>query len=323
MRILRHLAWLAAALCIAAPAHADTYPSKSIKLIVPFAPGGASDFVARIIVPRLSTVLGEQIYIENKAGFAGNLGMEAAAAAPPDGYTAFLGNVGTLAINPAIFGAKQRVTAAELTPVTLVATAPDVLVANASLPVKNVPELVERARQGQPMSFATPGSGSLNRLEMELFRGIAKLDMVHVPYKGGAGPAIVDVVGGHVPIMFVPLPAAMQLVKAGRLKALAVASESRLASLPDVPTMAESGYPQVVGGSWQAVMFPAGTPAPIVERWHDALKTVLARDDVKQELQKGGVEVALSDTPRQLADFIQAEASRWGGVVKTAGATAD
>jgi tripartite-type tricarboxylate transporter receptor subunit TctC len=323
MRILRHLAWLAAALCIAAPAHADTYPSKSIKLIVPFAPGGASDFVARIIVPRLSTVLGEQIYIENKAGFAGNLGMEAAAAAPPDGYTAFLGNVGTLAINPAIFGAKQRVTAAELTPVTLVATAPDVLVANASLPVKNVPELVERARQGQPMSFATPGSGSLNRLEMELFRGIAKLDMVHVPYKGGAGPAIVDVVGGHVPIMFVPLPAAMQLVKAGRLKALAVASESRLSSLPDVPTMAESGYPQVVGGSWQAVMFPAGTPAPIVERWHDALKTVLARDDVKQELQKGGVEVALSDTPRQLADFIQAEASRWGGVVKTAGATAD
>jgi tripartite-type tricarboxylate transporter receptor subunit TctC len=323
MRILRHLAWLAAALCIAAPAHADTYPSKSIKLIVPFAPGGASDFGARIIVPRLSTVLGEQIYIENKAGFAGNLGMEAAAAAPPDGYTAFLGNVGTLAINPAIFGAKQRVTAAELTPVTLVATAPDVLVANASLPVKNVPELVERARQGQPMSFATPGSGSLNRLEMELFRGIAKLDMVHVPYKGGAGPAIVDVVGGHVPIMFVPLPAAMQLVKAGRLKALAVASESRLASLPDVPTMAESGYPQVVGGSWQAVMFPAGTPAPIVERWHDALKTVLARDDVKQELQKGGVEVALSDTPRQLADFIQAEASRWGGVVKTAGATAD
>jgi tripartite-type tricarboxylate transporter receptor subunit TctC len=323
MRILRHLAWLAAALCIAAPAHADTYPSKSIKLIVPFAPGGASDFVARIIVPRLSTVLGEQIYIENKAGFAGNLGMEAAAAAPPDGYTAFLGNVGTLAINPAIFGAKQRVTAAELTPVTLVATAPDVLVANASLPVKNVPELVERARQGQPMSFATPGSGSLNRLEMELFRGIAKLDMVHVPYKGGAGPAIVDVVGGHVPIMFVPLPAAMQLVKAGRLKALAVASESRLASLPDVPQMAESGYPQVVGGSWQAVMFPAGTPAPIVERWHDALKTVLARDDVKQELQKGGVEVALSDTPRQLADFIQAEASRWGGVVKTAGATAD
>jgi tripartite-type tricarboxylate transporter receptor subunit TctC len=323
MRILRHLAWLAAALCIAAPAHADSYPGKSIKLIVPFAPGGASDFVARIIVPRLSTVLGQQIYIENKAGFAGNLGMEAAAAAPPDGYTAFLGNVGTLAINPAIFGAKQRVTAAELTPVTLVATAPDVLVANASLPVKNVPELVERARQGQPMSFATPGSGSLNRLEMELFRGIAKLDMVHVPYKGGAGPAIVDVVGGHVPIMFVPLPAAMQLVKAGRLKALAVASESRLSSLPDVPTMAESGYPQVVGGSWQAVMFPAGTPAPIVERWHDALKTVLARDDVKQELQKGGVEVALSDTPRQLADFIQAEASRWGGVVKTAGATAD
>lgn len=323
MRILRHLAWLAAALCIAAPAQADSYPSKSIKLIVPFAPGGASDFVARIIVPRLSAVLGQQIYIENKAGVAGNLGMEAAAAAPPDGYTAFLGNVGTLAINPAIFGSKQRVTGAELTPVTLVATAPDVLVANAALPVSNVSELVERARHGQPMSFATPGSGSLNRLEMELFRDIAKLDMVQIPYKGGAGPAIVDVVGGHVPIMFVPLPAAMQLVKAGRLKALAVASDTRLSSLPDVPTMAESGYPQVVGGSWQAVMFPAGTPAPIVEQWYAALKQVLARDDVKQDLQKGGVEVALSETPKQLASFIQAEASRWGSVVKTAGATAD
>jgi tripartite-type tricarboxylate transporter receptor subunit TctC len=323
MRIQRLLAGAAAALCIAAPAAADTYPSKTIRLIVPFAPGGASDFVARIIVPHLSEELKQQVIIENKAGAAGNIGLEAAAAAAPDGYTAFLGNVGTLAVNPSIFGAKQRVTATDLAPVTLVANAPDVLVANPQLPVKNVQELVEHARKTPTMSFATPGAGSLNRLEMEVFRGAAKLEMTHVPYKGGAGPALIDVAGGHVPIMFVPLPGAAGLIKAGKLKALAVASSSRLASLPDVPTMKESGYPDVVGGSWQAVMFPKGTPAPIIAQWHSVLQKVLAREDVKQQLLQGGVEVETSASPQQLAQFIAEEANKWGGVVKTAGATAD
>nr|MDQ6880594.1 tripartite tricarboxylate transporter substrate-binding protein [Pseudomonadota bacterium] len=260
----------AAAVCIAAASllaggavfsqPLGDYPSRPIRMIVPFAPGGASDFLARAIGPRLGQELGQTILIENKAGAAGNIGMEAAAASAPDGYTVFLGNVGTLAINQSIFGAQQRITAVNFAPVSLVANAPDILVSGPSIPAKTVGELVEYGHKNPvKMSFASPGSGSLNRLEMELFRGVANLDMVHVPYKGGAGPAITDIVGGQVPVMFTPIPSALQLIRAGRLKALAVASKERLPFLPEVPTMIESGYPQVVGGSWQALMLPLNT----------------------------------------------------------------
>ena len=147
--------------------------------------------------------------------------------------------------------------------------------------------------------------------------------MTHVPYKGGAGPAIVDVVGGHVPVMFVPVPAAMQLIKGGKLKPIAVASSKRLATLPEVPTLVESGFPQVVGGSWQAVMFPLHTPEPVITRWHAALTRVLAREDVKEELLKGGVEAVTSASPKELGSFIQNEAKRWGAVAKASNATSD
>ena len=288
----RSLLLAATALAMASGlAQADTYPSKPVRVIVPFAPGGT--------------------------------GMELAAQAAPDGYTAFLGNVGTLAINPAIFGKSQRVTAADLQPVSLVANAPDIMVAHPSVPAKTVAEFVEHARKTPGMSFASPGSGSLNRLEMELFRQEAKLDMTHVPYKGGAGPAITDIVGGHVPVMFVPVPAAMQLIKAGKLKPIAVASAQRLSTLPEVPTLAESGFPKVVGGSWQALMFPKDTPQPVIARWHEALMKVLAREDVKADLLKGGVETATSASPKELADFIQDEAKRWGTVARLSNATAD
>jgi tripartite-type tricarboxylate transporter receptor subunit TctC len=325
MRIFRSLLFAATLPLIAAGALAQgpAYPAHTIRMIVPFAPGGASDFVARILVPKLSTEIGQQIIIDNKSGAAGNIGMEAAATAMPDGYTVFLGNVGTLAINPAIFGSKQRVSAVDFAPVSLVANAPDILIAHTGLAAKNVAELVEHARKNPGMSFASPGSGSLNRLEMELFRNEAKLDMVHVPYKGGAGPAIIDIVGGHVPIMFVPVPAAMQLIKGGKLKPIAVASARRLSTLPEVPTLVESGYPQVVGGSWQAIMFPKNTPAPVIARWHAALLKVLARDDVKQELLQGGVETATSASPKELGDFIHEEARRWGAVAKVSNATPD
>lgn len=318
---------LLAAICglflIATPAAAETYPSKPIQLIVPFAPGGASDFVARVISPRLSEELGQQVIIDNRSGAAGNIGMEQAAAAAPDGYTAFLGNVGTLAINPAVFGARQKVTAADFTPVMQVVNAPDILVVNVNVPVKNVAELVAYVRKTPNLSFASPGSGSLNRLEMELFRHEAKLEMVHVPYKSGAGPAINDVVGGHVPMMFLPMPAALQLIKGNRLKPIAVASPLRQPSLPEVPTFIESGYPNMVGGSWQAVMLPANTPAPIVQRMYAALTKVLARDDVKEALAKGGVEVVTSASPKAAGEFIAEEARRWGAVAKASNATAD
>ncbi|MGH8803122.1 MAG: Bug family tripartite tricarboxylate transporter substrate binding protein [Polaromonas sp.] len=303
--------------------HSD-YPTKPIRMIVPFAPGGASDFVARAIAPRLSQILGQALVIDNKSGVAGNLGMEAAAGAAPDGYTVFLGNVGTLAINPAIFGKQQRVTAADFEPVSLVANAPDILVASITMPVKTVRELIDYGhRNPKEMSFASPGSGSLNRLEMELFRGVAQIEMVHVPYKGGAGAAIVDVVGGQVPIMFTPIPAALQLIRAGRLTPLAIASKERQPFLPNVPTMIESGFPQVVGGSWQALMFPAKTPKPIIAQWHKAILKVVAEEEMKQRLLQGGVEGVTSRSPEELKTFISQEALRWGAVAKKANATSD
>ena len=308
----------------AAHAQGPEYPNRPIRMVVPFAPGGASDFLARAIGPRLTQVLGQSIIVENRAGAAGNLGMENAAAAAPDGYTVFLGNVGTLAINPAIFGDKQRVTATDFQAVSLVANAPDILVAGPAIPAKTVKELVDYAHaHPKDMSFASPGSGSLNRLEMELFRGVANMDMVHVPYKGGAGPAIVDIVGGQVPVMFTPIPSALQLITAGRLKALAVASKQRLPFLPDVPTMVESGYPQVVGGSWQALMFPKNTPKAVVDLWFKTVQKVMAEDEIKQRLLAGGVESVTSRSPEELQTFIAAEAARWGGLAKSSGATAD
>ena len=316
-----------AVVLFASPLHAlaqGDYPNKTIKMIVPFSPGGASDFVARNLAPKLSAALGQVVVVENKAGAAGNIGLEAAAAASPDGYTVFLGNVGTLAVNPAIFGIRQKVTANDFSAVSLVGIAPDVLVVTGLLPFSNVAGLVEQARKNpKEMSFASPGSGSLNRLEMELFRSVARLDMVHVPYKGGAGAAIVDVVGGQVPIMFAPIPSALQLIKAGRLKALAVASKERLTVLPDVPTMGEAGYPQVVGGSWQALMFPAKTPRTIVLKWHSLVEKIFAEEAFKQRLLTGGVEPITSRSPEELQDFITTEAKRWSAVAKASNATAD
>jgi tripartite-type tricarboxylate transporter receptor subunit TctC len=323
-RTLLAAAALSAVLPRAAFAQGSDYPTKPIRMIVPFAPGGASDFLARAISPRLSQLLGQAIVIDNRAGAAGNLGMEAAAAAAPDGYTVFLGNVGTLAINPAIFGKMQKVTAADLMPVSLVANAPDVMVGGTALPIKSVKELVDFARKSpQPLAFASPGSGSLNRLEMEVFRNEARLEMTHVPYKGGAGPAIIDIVGGQVPVMFAPIPSALQLIKAGRLRALAVASKERIAFLPDTPTMIEAGFPQAVGGSWQALMVPAGTPKAIVDKWHGVLVKVMAEDEIKQRLAQGGVEGVTSRSPDELRQFINQEAARWGEVARASAATAD
>ena len=320
---------IAAALqLISVPAHSQglgDYPNKPIRMIVPFAPGGASDFLARSIAPRLGEVLGKPIIIENVTGVAGNLGMDKAAFSPPDGYTVFLGNVGTLAINPSIFGDRQRSSASDFSSISLVANAPDVLVAGPALKAKTVAELVDYGRKNPgKLNFSSPGSGSLNRLEMELFRGVAKLDMVHIPYKGGAGPAIVDIVGGQVPIMFAPLPSALSLVRGDRLRVLAVASKERLPYMPEVPTMIESGFPEVVGGSWQALMFPIKTPKLIVNHWHQAIVKVMAEETIRQRLiESGGVQTVTSQSPEELANFIKLEAARWGGIARAVHATAD
>jgi len=316
---------LVLAALLSAFAHAQSpYPNRPVKMIVPFAPGGASDFVARIVTPRLGELLGQQIVIENKAGAAGNIGLESAARAAPDGYTVFLGNVGTIAINPAVLPKMLVDTQKDFIAVTLVAEVPSILVANPGFPAASVAELVKvaKARPGE-LNFASPGPSTMNRLEMEQFMKDADLKMVHIPYKGGAGPAVAGLLGGETQLMFVTLSSAMTFVQAGRLRALAVTTARRLEALAEVPTMVEAGYPDMVSGSWQGVFVPAGTPRAIVEKLHAALVAAFETADVKQRLAVGGASVVTSKTPEEFATFVSVEVARWGKAARESGATAD
>jgi len=324
---MRRRSLLASIAALAAPrlARAQPYPDRPIRLIVPFGPGGASDFAARILQPRFAEFLGQPIIVENRAGAAGNIGMDAAARAAPDGYTLFLGNVGTLAINPTVFARSLRVKPLQdFAPISLVAETPDILVAGPALPVGSVRDFVAAAksRPGQ-LAYATPGSGSLNRLEMELLRQAEDLDMTHVPYTGGAGQAMTDLVAGSVAVAFTTLSSALGHVQGGRLKALAVTTAQRVPALRDTPTMVESGYRDFVAGSWQGLLAPAGTPAPILERWHAATLEAVRHPETARRYAGGGVEPATSDSPERFAEFIARETARWGAVAQRAGAIAD
>ena len=318
----------AAAWAPPSPARAQAWPTRPVRVIVPFAPGGASDFVARILQPALQDMLGQPIVVENRAGAAGNVGMEAAARAAADGYTLFLGNVGTLAVNPTVFARTLRVRPAQdFAAISLAGDTPDVLVANAALPLHSVAELVAMARaQPGTLNYGSPGAGSLNRLEMELLREAVPggLDMVHVPYPGGAGPAVAAIVAGDTQVMFTTLPSALGQVQAGRLRALAVTTARRVPALPEVPTLVESGFPDFVAGSWQGLLAPAGTPAEVILRAHAAtVAAVGQRAEVAQRLRGGGVEPLASRNPEEFAEMIAREAERWGALARRAGVTVE
>jgi tripartite-type tricarboxylate transporter receptor subunit TctC len=316
---------LVLALCPALSVAQSNYPNRPLKIIVPFAPGGASDFVGRIMQPRLAELLGQQIVIENRGGAAGTIGMEAAAKSAPDGYTLVLGNVGSTAINPGVFTNLSINNLRDFIPVTQVVDVPGVLIVHPSVPVNTVKELVAyvRANPGK-LNYASPGSGSQNRLEMEILRmAESGMDMVHVPYKGGAGPAVTGLVGGETQMMFSTVSSAMGHIKSGRLKALAMTSPKRIKELPDVPTMRESGYLDGSSGSWQGMLVPAGTSREIVDRLYAVLVQTMKTPDVIERLSKGGAEAVTSASPKAFADFVAAETQRWGKVAKEAGAIAD
>jgi tripartite-type tricarboxylate transporter receptor subunit TctC len=318
-----------AALCLGLIARAatadDDYPARPVRMIVPFAPGGASDYVARIIAPPLGDALGQQIIIENRAGAAGNIGLEAAARAPADGYTIFLGNVGTVAINASIFGKAMKVDpVTDLAPVTLVADTPDILIAHPSFPPADLRQFIAycKAHPGK-VAFASPGSGSMNRLEMEQLRVIAGgMDMVHVPYKAGAGQAVTDVLAGQVPIMFTTLSSAINHVHSGRLKAFAVTTPERIPQIGDVPTLREQGI-ELVASSWQGVLAPAGTPRSVIAKLFGVLSQVMSSRDVEERFGSGGVRVLKSGSPEEFGRFIATEAARWNRVAQQSGATVD
>ena len=303
---------------------AQGYPNKPIRMIVPFAPGGASDFVGRIMQPRLTELLGQQVIVENRAGASGNIGLDAAAKAPADGYTIFLGNIGTVAINPAVFRASLTVTPTkDFIAVTQVVDVPSALVAHPSLPANNIKELVAYAKANPgKLNYGSPGSGSQNRLEMEVLRKLENLDMVHVPYKGGAGPAMTGLIGGETQLMFVTVSSAIGHVRGGRVKLLGVSSAKRLEAAPNAPTVGESGYPGLTGGSWQGVFVPAGTPKEVVDRLLPAVLQTMQTPDVATRLANGGVEVVTS-SPAAFAEFVAAETQKWARVVRESNATAD
>jgi tripartite-type tricarboxylate transporter receptor subunit TctC len=299
------------------------YPNKPVRMIVPFAPGGASDFVGRILQPRLSELLGQQVVVENRAGASGNIGMDAAAKAAPDGYTIYLGNIGTVALNPAVFPKLGVVPTRDFIAISQVVDVPGVLVVNPELQARTVKDIVAiaKAYPGK-LNYGSPGAGSQNRLETEVFRKLENLDMVHVPYKGGAGPAVAGLVGGETHLMFVTASSAMNHVKSGRLRLIAVTSAKRLQAFPDTPTMAESGYPQLTSGSWQGIFVPTGTPKQVVDRLYAVIQETMKTPEVGQRLANGGVEVVTS-APGEFAQFVAKETERWGRAVKEAGATAE
>nr|WP_145545106.1 tripartite tricarboxylate transporter substrate binding protein [Variovorax boronicumulans] len=319
---LATLASAAAATLLPLPAAAQAYPTKPITMIVPFSAGGTTDILARIVGQALSTELGQSVVIDNRAGAGGNIGGQLAARAQADGYTLFMGTVGTHAINEALYKKMPFNPIKDFAPLSRVANVPNLLVANPAQPFKTVAELIAyaKAHPGK-VNFGSSGSGSSIHLSGELFKSMAKVDMVHIPYKGSA-PAVNDLLGNQIAIMFDNMPSAIQHVRAGKLRAIAVTTAKRSPELPDVPTVAESGVPGYEATSWFGLFAVAGTPAPIVTQLHKALVKVLNNPDVKAKIVAQGGEV-VAETPEQFAAFIKAETAKWGKVVKESGASVD
>ncbi|WP_326538907.1 tripartite tricarboxylate transporter substrate binding protein [Pseudorhodoferax sp.] len=319
---LATLASAAAAALLPLPATAQAYPTKPITMIVPFSAGGTTDILARIVGQALSTELGQSVVIDNRAGAGGNIGGQLAARAPADGYTLFMGTVGTHAINEALYKKMPFDPIKDFAPLSRVANVPNLLVAHPAQPFKTVPEMIAYAKANPgKINFGSSGSGSSIHLSGELFKSMAKVDMVHIPYKGSA-PAVNDLLGNQIAIMFDNMPSAIQHVRAGKLRPIAVTTAKRSPELPDVPTIAESGVPGYEATSWFGLFAVAGTPAPIVAQLNKALVKVLNNPDVKAKIVAQGGEV-VAETPEQFAAFIKAETAKWGKVVKESGASVD
>jgi tripartite-type tricarboxylate transporter receptor subunit TctC len=297
------------------------YPSKPIKLIVPYPPGGGTDVIARIVQERFSTLLGQQVLIDNRGGAAGSSGTELAAKSAPDGYTVLF-TLSSHTINPAIYAKLPFDTQKDFEPVAMVASLPQILVANTSFPANNVAELVAMAKaKPGSLSFATVGNGSPGHLAGELFKLRTGTEMTHVPYRGG-GPAVTDVMGGQVPLLWVSIPAAAQFVKAGKLKALAVSTTKRSAAFPDVPTMQEAGIPDFEVDSWYAMFVPTKTPKPAIEKLNRVVNTVVREPEIRDKLLAQGSE-GVGGTPEQLGKVVSMELVRWNKLAKEASIKVD
>jgi len=312
---------IAAALA-AAVAAAQTYPSKPVRLIVTYPPGGSSDLMGRVLGQKLSDLWSQQVLIESKPGAAGSIGMEFAARQPADGYSFVIGNFGPVAVNPVLSKVPYDVHK-DFLPVSMVCTGPNILVVNAAAsPEKSVAELVAAAKKSPGrINFGTSGPGSMSHLVGEMFKRSAAIDIVGVQYKGGV-LAVQDLLGGQVQMIFSDALPVMAHIRAGKLRPIGITSKDRSPLSPDIPTMAEQGFPDLVAVNWWGVFVPAGTPRPVVEKLNADLVKALADADLKKRYADLGVE-PVSSTPEFLGEFVRAEAARYAQVIKEAGIKAE
>jgi tripartite-type tricarboxylate transporter receptor subunit TctC len=310
---------VAIALLAAANACAQSYPAKPIRLVVPFPPGGPADGVARPLAQKLTEVLGQPVVIDNRAGATGTIGASLVAKSPPDGYTLLLGTSNELSMSPGLYDKLPYNPAEDFAPLSIVILFPNILVVHPSLPAKSVSELVAlaRARPGQ-LNFATSGLGSTNHLSAEVFRSLSRIKIAYIPYKGG-GPAVTELMGGHVEAMFATLPSAVTFVQSGKLKALVVTDEKRWPAVAAVPSAKEAGLPDLVVITWNGVLAPAGMPATLVVRPHADIVRVANTQDMKDRMAALAAEV-YTTSPEEFATILRKDFQKWLKVIKDSGA---
>ncbi len=295
----------------------QTYPAKPVRMIIPFPAGGTTDIVGRIASQKLTEALGQQVVPDNRAGAAGNIGTEVVAKAPPDGYTLLTAPGSTLTIHPSLYAKLPFDPLKDFAPISILAAVPNALVVHPSLPVRSVKDMVAlaKSRPGQ-LNYASTGAGQSTHLSMELFKTMAQVNIVHIAYKGSA-PAITDLLGGHVPLMFDNMPSALPHVKAGKLRALAVSTAKRSPVAPEIPTVAESGLPGFEVSVWFAVLAPAATPREIVERLNRTLAKALQASDTRERLASQGAE-PIGNTPEEFTAQMKRDLVKWAKVVRDA-----
>ena len=304
---------------VPSPAAAQSYPAKPIRFVVPYAPGGTSDILSRLISQKMSEKWGQQVIVDNRAGVGGAIGAELAARAAPDGYTIVMGVVANMALSPGLMPQLKYDPNRDFEPITLIATVPIMIASHPSLPVRRVADLIALAkRKPGAINFASSGTGGLPHLSGELFKRLAGIDLVHVPYKGSA-QAVTDTMAGQVQMIFDLMPSTLPHVKQGRLRGIAVCSKTRSNAAPDIPTVIESGLPDYEVTSWFGVLAPAKTPKDIVAQLHAEIGRIIALPDVSQQFAIQGAE-PLGSTPEQFRQLIREDITRWSEVIRTAGA---
>lgn len=302
---------------VAGSVHAQTYPTKPVRMVLPFPPGGTTDILGRVAAQKLTEALGQQVIPDNRPGASGNIGTEQVAKAAPDGYTLITAPGSTLTIHPSLYAKLGFDPLKDFAPVTILAAVPNLLVVHPSLPVRTVKELIALAKaRPDQLNYASTGAGQSTHLSMELFKSMAGVKITHVPYKGSA-PAVTDLIGGHVSLMFDNMPSALPHAKAGKLRGIAVSTLKRSAVTPELPTVAESGLPGFEVNVWFGVLAPAGTPREIVERLNRVLVKALQANDVRERLASQGAE-PVGNTPEQFTAQMKADLVKWAKVVKAA-----